>query len=72
MTAPAVNLYVSNQSCLIDIRDVSDEEAWLSAQSVGERTQDRTSEDGSNRSGGCDDLLFGIAEEVTEVVPDKG
>ena len=72
MTAPAVNLDVSNQSRLIDIRDIGDEEARLSTQSVGERTQDRPSEDGSDRRGGCDNLLFGVAEEVTEVVPDKG
>jgi len=72
MTAPAVNLDVSTQSRLIDIRNIGDEEAWLSAQSVGERTQDRTSEDGSNRRGGCNDLLFGVAEEVAKIVPDKG
>jgi len=34
MTAPAVNLDVSNQSRLIDIRDIGDEEARLSTQSV--------------------------------------
>jgi hypothetical protein len=31
ITAPAVNLDVSNQSRLIDIRDVGDEETRLSA-----------------------------------------
>jgi len=72
MTAPAVNLYVSTQSGLTDIRDVGDEQARLSTQSVGERTQDRTSEYGSNRCSSRDDLLFGIAEEVAKVVSDQG
>jgi hypothetical protein len=53
------------------IRNVSDEQAQLPAQSICERAQDGTSKNGANGCCSSDDLLLGVAQEVAKVVADQ-